>query len=147
MGGLVSVPGSGGPPAKPEDMEEAKKGVQDLIQQNKIVIFSKAACPYCVDAKNCFDKLKVQYTLIELNGHPQGSLIQDILLQMTGARTVPRVFINGKCIGGGTETVSLFKSGQLQKMIEKNWLEQYEQEQDYQQGQDLQVQPKRAAHL
>jgi len=90
-------------------MEEAKKGVQDLIQQNKIVIFSKAACPYCVDAKNCFDKLKVQYTLIELNGHPQGSLIQDILLQMTGARTVPRVFINGKCIGGGTKPLACLR--------------------------------------
>jgi len=27
--------------------------------------------------------------------------VQDILLSLTGARTVPRVFVDGKCIGGG----------------------------------------------
>ncbi|CAL8138680.1 unnamed protein product [Orchesella dallaii] len=99
-------------------MAEVKKGVEDLIKQNKVVIFSKPTCPYCVDAKRCFDKLNVKYTAMELNSHPQGGLVQDILLEMTGARTVPRVFIDGTCIGGGSDTVALFKSGKLQKMLE-----------------------------
>jgi len=99
-------------------MEEVKRGVNDLISQNKVVIFSKSTCPYCVDAKKCFDKINYKYTAIELNNHPQGSVIQDLMLEMTGARTVPRVFIDGKCIGGGSDTVQLFKSGQLQKMLE-----------------------------
>lgn len=53
MGGLLSSAGSG--PTSPEDMEEVRRGVEDLIKQNKVVIFSKATCPYCVDAKrvNC----------------------------------------------------------------------------------------------
>lgn len=29
---------------------------------------------------------------------------------------VPRVFIDGKCIGGGSETVALKNSGELQKV-------------------------------
>lgn len=66
----------------------------------------------------CFDKIDHKYTAIELNNHPQGSAIQDIMMELTGARTVPRVFINGTCIGGGSDTVQLFKSGQLQKMLE-----------------------------
>jgi len=116
MGGWVSTSAA----VTGEDMEEAKKGVEDLIGQHQVVIFSKAHCPYCVNAIKCFDKLKVHYTAIELNGHPQASLLQDILMDMTGARTVPRVFINGHCIGGGTETVQLFKRGDLQKMLQQH---------------------------
>jgi len=41
------------------------------------------------------------------------SPIQDVLKRMTGARSVPRVFINGKCIGGGDETAALQKKGKL----------------------------------
>ncbi|ODM98193.1 Myosin heavy chain 95F [Orchesella cincta] len=69
-------------------------------------------------ARICFDKLNIKYHAVELNTHPQGNLVQDILLEMTGARTVPRVFINGKCIGGGSDTVALFKSGELQTMAQ-----------------------------
>lgn len=37
--------------------------------------------------------------------------------KMTGARTVPRVFVNGKCIGGGDDTAALAASGRLAKML------------------------------
>ena len=43
--------------------------------------------------------------------------IQDYMLQLTGGRTVPRVFIQGQCIGGGNETSSAHKSGQLEKKL------------------------------
>jgi glutaredoxin 3 len=44
--------------------------------------------------------------------------LQDVLLEMTGARTVPRVFIGGKCIGGGTETAAAAQNGSLKKWLE-----------------------------
>jgi len=96
---------------------EIKDNVLSLIKQDRVVIFSKSTCPYCWDAKKVFDKLGQKYVTIELNQHPQGSQIQDILLGMTGARTVPRVFVDGKCIGGGSDTVQLQKSGELVKML------------------------------
>ena len=37
--------------------------------------------------------------------------VQDILLGITGARTVPRVFVDGKCIGGGTKGCQLMAVG------------------------------------
>ena len=46
-----------------------------------------------------------------------GSAIQDYLLKLTGARSVPRVFVGGKCIGGGTETQDLHKTGQLATLL------------------------------
>lgn len=36
---------------------------------------------------------------------------------MTGRRTVPNVFINGKTIGGGDETYAKVKSGEIQKLL------------------------------
>jgi glutaredoxin 3 len=43
--------------------------------------------------------------------------IQDYLKELTGARSVPRVFINGKFYGGGDETSAGAKNGDLAKKI------------------------------
>jgi len=98
-------------------VNEIKKNVQELVNQERIVIFSKESCPYCYDAKNVFDKMGQKYAVVELNKHPQMNNVQDALNDMTGARTVPRVFIDGKCIGGGSDTVNLFKTGRLETML------------------------------
>lgn len=45
--------------------------------------------------------------------------IQDYLSEKTGARTVPRVFIKGKCIGGGSETRTLKDQGKLVPMLKE----------------------------
>ena len=37
--------------------------------------------------------------------------------ELTGGRSVPRVFIGGKFIGGGDETVAAHKAGKLDKML------------------------------
>uniref|UniRef100_R4FME4 Glutaredoxin-2, mitochondrial n=1 Tax=Rhodnius prolixus TaxID=13249 RepID=R4FME4_RHOPR len=91
--------------------------VKDAITQDKIVIFSKSYCPYCKMAKDVFDKLKKSYTSIELDGRDDGDQIQSVLNEITGARTVPRVFVNGECVGGGTDVKSLYENGQLEKML------------------------------
>ena len=46
------------------------------------------------------------------------SEIQDALLGITGGRTVPRVFINGKFYGGGDETAAGSKNGEIKKKLE-----------------------------
>lgn len=43
--------------------------------------------------------------------------IQDVLGSLTPARTVPRVFVRGKFIGGGSDVESKFRSGELQKLF------------------------------
>jgi glutaredoxin 3 len=42
---------------------------------------------------------------------------QDALLEMTGSRSVPRVFIGGKFLGGGDDTVRAAADGVLQKLL------------------------------
>jgi glutaredoxin 3 len=48
-----------------------------------------------------------------------GDEYQEILGQMTNADTVPRVFIDGECIGGGDDTEKLEKKGDLEKKLQK----------------------------
>ncbi|KAK9504817.1 hypothetical protein O3M35_009000 [Rhynocoris fuscipes] len=103
----------------PVDMSSATaQFVKDAINQDNVVIFSKTYCPYCKMAKDVFNKLKKSYTTIELDSRDDGDQIQSVLGEITGAKTVPRVFVNGECVGGGTDVKSLYENGQLEKMLE-----------------------------
>ncbi|XP_061593291.1 glutaredoxin 2 isoform X2 [Cololabis saira] len=93
--------------------------VQDVVSQNCVVIFSKTTCPYCKMAKNVFNEIGANYKVIELDEHNDGRSLQEALAQVTGARTVPRVFINGNCIGGGSDTKQLHQQGRLRPLIEQ----------------------------
>ncbi|XP_042272316.1 glutaredoxin 2 isoform X1 [Thunnus albacares] len=93
--------------------------VHEMVSQNCVVIFSKTTCPYCKMAKNVFNEIGATYKVIELDEHNDGRRLQEALAQMTGARTVPRVFINGNCIGGGSDTKQLHQQGKLVPLIEQ----------------------------
>ncbi|XP_055706626.1 uncharacterized protein LOC129803838 [Phlebotomus papatasi] len=92
--------------------------VRETIASDKVVIFSKTYCPYCSMAKEQFRKLSQDFTAIELESREDGSEIQDVLGEITGARTVPRVFVKGEFIGGGTDVKKLYNDGSLKKMLE-----------------------------
>uniref|UniRef100_F7AK54 Glutaredoxin domain-containing protein n=2 Tax=Ciona intestinalis TaxID=7719 RepID=F7AK54_CIOIN len=96
---------------------EAQKYIEELIQKHPVIMFTKVHCPYCYQAKWAFDSINVKYEDVVLTQRPDAGIIQDVLLKMTGARTVPRVFINQKCIGGGSETSALNKQGDLERLV------------------------------
>lgn len=51
--------------------------------------------------------------VVELDEHPLGRQLQDLLGTNTGRRTVPNILVNGKTIGGGDDIESLYLSGDL----------------------------------
>lgn len=88
------------------------------IEKNKVVIFSKSYCPYCTKTKDLFSGLKVDGTVIfELDNMDNGADIQAALLDMTGQRTVPNVFIKGKHVGGNDDVQGANKSGKLKELL------------------------------
>ncbi|XP_076801704.1 uncharacterized protein LOC143446100 [Clavelina lepadiformis] len=97
--------------------EATKQLIKDSISFNKVMVFSKTFCPYCKKTKKVLDDLAVEYSTMELDERDDGSMIQDIMLEMTGARSVPRVFINGKFVGGSDETLALHSEGKLITLI------------------------------
>ena len=62
--------------------------------------------------------MNIDAKVIELNEMDDGNEIQGALLDMSGQRTVPNVFINGKHLGGNDDTQAAARSGQLAKMLE-----------------------------
>eukprot|EP00281_Chroomonas_sp_CCMP1168_P005563 CAMPEP_0206271508 /NCGR_PEP_ID=MMETSP0047_2-20121206/33472_1 /ASSEMBLY_ACC=CAM_ASM_000192 /TAXON_ID=195065 /ORGANISM="Chroomonas mesostigmatica_cf, Strain CCMP1168" /LENGTH=155 /DNA_ID=CAMNT_0053700287 /DNA_START=104 /DNA_END=571 /DNA_ORIENTATION=- len=91
--------------------------IQDAISSNKVMVFSKSWCPFCSKAKAALDSVGAKYVVMELDDRDDGAEIQDAMVDLTGGRSVPRVFIGGKFVGGGDETVKLAKSGELAKMV------------------------------
>ncbi|KAH9399700.1 PREDICTED: glutaredoxin-C4-like [Rhagoletis zephyria] len=100
---------------------EVQKIVDDLIRTKKVMVFSKSYCPFCTKAKNALAPYNIpadDYYVWEIEHEPQMAEIQTYLKQLTGASSVPRVFINGKFIGGGDDTAQLHKSGQLAQLLQ-----------------------------
>ncbi|CAG9797057.1 unnamed protein product [Chironomus riparius] len=96
----------------------AQQFVKESIGKQRVVIFSKSYCPYCVMAKEQFKKINFEFLAIEIEDRPDCQEIQEVLNEMTGARSVPRVFVDGKFIGGGTDVKKLYENGQLAKMLQ-----------------------------
>mmetsp|Transcript_13947 Transcript_13947/g.16829 ORF Transcript_13947/g.16829 Transcript_13947/m.16829 type:complete len:198 (-) Transcript_13947:619-1212(-) len=88
-------------------------------EQNPIMIYSKSYCPFCTQVKSLFSEMEVDYTAVELDNIVEADAIQDTLLQMTGQRTVPNVFIGGNHIGGCDDTFALLRSGDLEKIVKE----------------------------
>lgn len=64
-----------------------------------------------------FQKLNFNFTSLEIEDRADCSEIQAVLGQMTGATSVPRVFINGEFVGGGTDVKKLYEDGKLAGML------------------------------
>ncbi|CAO1360350.1 unnamed protein product [Diamesa hyperborea] len=90
--------------------------VKKSISESRVVIFTKT-CPYCTMAKETFQKLNVEYLTIEIQDRPDCNEIQDALEEITGARSVPRVFVDGKFIGGGTDVKKMYEDGSLATLL------------------------------
>ena len=93
--------------------------INTMVKSNQVVIFSKTYCPFCAKAKklilNIVPKSKV--TIVELDQIHHGSKVQRTLGDITGASTVPRIFINHVFVGGCSNIVELDSTGQLKKLL------------------------------
>ncbi|XP_047077220.1 monothiol glutaredoxin-S6-like [Lolium rigidum] len=94
--------------------------VQNAIYSNRITIFSKSYCPYCMRAKRIFKDLKENPYVVELDLREDGREIQGVLLDLVGRHTVPQVFVNGHHVGGSDDTKDALSNGQLNKLLGKS---------------------------
>jgi len=105
-----------------EVTEGVKMLIDDTISSKKVVIISKSYCPYCVKAKKVINKYNINPSVLEImeiENRPDCGVIQNYMKQLTGASSVPRVFINGKFIGGGDDTARLDREQALEKMLQE----------------------------
>ena len=93
--------------------------IDEALAKAPLVIFSKTTCPYCDQIKALVETLglAVPAHILEVNQRPDMSDLQDRLKEMTGARSVPRVFVGGKSVGGCDDTVAAHSSGALKAQL------------------------------
>ncbi|XP_036135579.1 glutaredoxin-1 [Molossus molossus] len=90
--------------------------VNSNIQPGKVVVFIKPTCPYCRQTKDFLSQLSFKpgaLIFVDITATGDTERIQDYLQQITGARTVPRVFIGQECIGGYTDLMNMHQRGEL----------------------------------
>jgi len=100
-----------------EAVSDLPTKIKDLIDKNRVMVFSKTTCPFCAKVKDLLKSLKVEYYAYELDLDSDGSKIQDALLEMSGQRTVPNVFIGGAHLGGCDDTLKAHSENRLLPMI------------------------------
>ncbi|PYI18759.1 glutaredoxin [Aspergillus violaceofuscus CBS 115571] len=96
--------------AEAEAHAHAVAELNDILKKAPIIIFSKSYCPYSAKAKSILlDHYSITPVpfVVELDQHPHGRMLQAVLAETTGRRTVPNVLVNGKSIGGGDDVTAL----------------------------------------
>eukprot|EP00804_Cyclotella_cryptica_P012588 CCRYP_014735-RB/>CCRYP_014735-RB protein AED:0.39 eAED:0.39 QI:0/-1/0/1/-1/0/1/0/63 len=61
--------------------------------------------------------MNIPAKVIELDNMDNGPEVQAALLDISGQRTVPNVFIKGKHLGGNDDSQAAARSGKLQEML------------------------------
>jgi glutaredoxin 3 len=66
----------------------------------KAIVWSKDACPFCVQAKALLESKGIEY---EERNVSQDWTREQLLEAVPTARTVPQIFLDGELVGGFTE--------------------------------------------
>jgi glutaredoxin 3 len=80
----------------------------------KVQIYTKHQCPYCVRAKVLLAKKGVAYEEIDIE-HDDAK--RTWLVEASGQRTVPQIFVDGRSLGGFTDIDALDRQGALDPLL------------------------------
>lgn len=77
-------------------------------------VYSTKICPYCVRAKMLLNDRSIPYEEIDVSNDPDK---RAWLVETTGRRTVPQIFIGEEAIGGFDDLRELDRTGALSKKL------------------------------
>lgn len=83
---------------------------------NKVIVYSKENCPYCVFAKQLLESKNIPYEEIRVD-LDLNKLNE--MLERSQRRTVPQIFINDQHVGGFDDLQALERAGQLDSMLNR----------------------------
>jgi GrxC family glutaredoxin len=76
----------------------------------RVEVFTTANCSFCLRAKRLLEARGVPFVEIDVGEDPEQ---RADVVQRTGRRTVPQIFIDGRSIGGYEELAALDATGEL----------------------------------
>jgi len=81
-----------------------------------VKMFTTQVCPFCVRAKALLKQRGVEQ--IEEIRIDLDALARSRMIELTGRRTVPQIFIGDTHVGGCDELIALDRQGGLQQLLE-----------------------------
>ena len=76
----------------------------------RVEVYTTPSCPFCVRAKRLLEARRIPFHEIDVAGD---DALRADLVERTGRRTVPQIFIDGRPIGGFEELAALDSAGDL----------------------------------
>lgn len=103
---------------EPADRESLKIGVGPLprkARMSAVKMYTTAVCPYCIRAKTLLKQRGVaQIEEIRIDTDPQQ---RAHMMEVTGRRTVPQIFIGDTHVGGCDDLMALDARGELAPLL------------------------------
>jgi len=109
-------------PAVPVD-PAAMRLVADIVEREPVVMFALEWCEFCWSVRKLFKQVGIAYRSVDVDSvkyqeDDLGGKIRGVLAEMTGAKTLPQVYIGGKHIGGATDLFEAWRDGSIQKLLD-----------------------------
>jgi glutaredoxin 3 len=80
-----------------------------------VKMYTTAVCPYCVQAKRLLKSKGVEHIEeIRIDTNPQE---RATMMDITGRRTVPQIFVGATHVGGCDDLVALDSKGELLQLL------------------------------
>lgn len=84
----------------------------------KVLMYCTEVCPYCVNAERLLKSKGVtEIEKIRIDLQPE---LRDSMIDKTGRRTVPQIYIDDYHVGGFDDLSALDRSGGLSPLLNKN---------------------------
>ena len=81
----------------------------------KVTMYSTAVCPYCVQAERLLKARGVAaIDKVRVDADPA---LRDAMIERTGRRTVPQIYIGEVHVGGYDDMMALHRAGKLEPLL------------------------------
>lgn len=95
--------------------------IDQLINENNCIVFSKKGCKFCNKLKTELDDLSIEYKEIIMDPEsPDYEVLKNNLVARTQHSTFPQLFIKTLFFGGYTEFIKAACSRTLFDFLDKN---------------------------
>ncbi len=79
-----------------------------------VILYSADWCPFCTRAKALLTSREIPFEEVNVDRVPG---FREKLVEMSGRRTVPQIFVGGEPIGGYDDLVALDRNGELLALV------------------------------
>ena len=109
--------------APPEAMAFLEEATRDA--DNPVVLFALEWCEFCWSVRKMFAEYEIPYRSIDLDSveyqqDNRGGKIRAALLEQTGLKTIPQIFIGGEHVGGATELFDACRDGSMARLLDES---------------------------